>query len=205
MRMNLKIRLILIGLFVCVMFTNIAVAESQYGKINVYYNDMHLPGTEVAKPTLKIGEPFSVRIDLTVNQKSDVYVELTETGENDFEIISGPTSRMDVYSDGDVCEAGSTQVYKWIVKPTDNWADGSMPLNVYYTILEHGNPDPLVSSGFTIAVPYITTEYYEGDTTSTTTTDPESSTTDDPTNLSTPTFTFFAAVLALTIAAARRS
>ncbi|HJH29453.1 MAG TPA: sarcinarray family MAST domain-containing protein [Methanosarcinaceae archaeon] len=193
-----------IFLLILLMLPNIALAYNPYGEIytyEVYYNDELLTGAEVAKPTLKIGEPFSVRIDLTVNQKSDVYVELTETGKNDFEIISGPTSRMDVYSDGDVCEAGSTQVYKWIVKPTDNWAGGSMPLNIYYTILEHGNPDPLVSSGFTIAVPYISTEYYDGDTTSITTTDPTS--TDDPTTPSTPAFTILAAVLALTIAARR--
>ena len=71
-------------------------------------------------------------------------------------------------------------------------------------IVEKGNPEPVVNSEFTIAYPYISTEYYEGDTTSSTTTDPESPTsTDDPTTPSTPAFSLLATALALTIAARR--
>ncbi|MDF1533658.1 MAG: sarcinarray family protein, partial [Methanosarcinaceae archaeon] len=71
-------------------------------------------------------------------------------------------------------------------------------INFHYSIVEKGNPEPVVNSEFTIAVPYITTEYYEGDST---TKDPTS--TDDPTTPSNPAFSFLATALALTIAARR--
>ena len=55
----------------------ISTATNPYGEIytyDVYYNDKLLPGTEIAKPTLKIGEPFNVKINLTVYQKCEVSV-----------------------------------------------------------------------------------------------------------------------------------
>ena len=201
----MNIKLILIVLIITILtLPDIAVAKSSYGKIDVYYNDEILPGTEVAKPSLKIGEPFKVRIDLTVYQTSFVNVELTELGENNYEIISGPTKKMGDYTGLITIEENFTHVYEWKVRPTENWVDGSMPINLHYEILDPSSPKPLVSSKFTVAVPYITTEHYKGDTTPITTTDPESPTsTDDPTTPSTPAFTLLAAALALTIAARR--
>ena len=198
-------KLLLIGLVIsAIMLGGITAAESSFGKIDVYYNDEILPGTEVAKPILKIGEPFTVRIDLTVYQTSFVNVELTELGKNNYEIISGPTKMMGDYTGLTTIEENSTYVYEWKVRPTDNWVEGSMPINLHYEILDPSSPEPIVSSKFTIAVPYITTEYYEGDITPITTTDPESPvSTDDPTTPSTPAFTLFAAALALTIASRR--
>ena len=196
-------KLLIIGLMISAMIlSGITSAESSYGKIDVYYNDDILPGTEIAKPILKIGEPFKVRIDLTVYQTSFVNVELTELGKNNYEIMNGPTKKMGDYTGLITIEENSTHVYEWKVKPTDNWADGSMPINLHYEILDPSSPEPLVSSKFTIAVPYITTEYYEGDTTPTTTKDSESPTsTDNPTTPSTPAFSLFAAALAIVVAA----
>ena len=78
-----------------------------------------------------------------------------------------------------------------------------MPINFHYSIVLPDTTDCTVNSEFTIAVPYITTEYYEGDTTPPTTTTPESPTsTEDP---ATPAFTLLAAAFAITIAAMRRS
>ena len=201
----MNIKLIWIVLIITILtLPDIAVAKSSYGKIDVYYNDEILPGTEVAKPTLKIGEPFKVRIDLTVYQTSFVNVELTELGKNNYEIISGPTKKMGDYTGLTTIEKNSTYVYEWKVRPTDNWAEGSMPINLHYEILDPSSPEPIVSSKFTIAVPYITTEYYEGDITPITTTDQDPPvSTDDPTTPSTPAFTLFAAALALTIASRR--
>ena len=196
----MNIKLILIVLIITIfMFADISVAKSQYGKIDVYYNDKISPGTEVAKPILKIGEPFTVRIDLTVYQTSFVNVELTELGKNNYEIISGPTEKMGDYTGLITIEKNSTHVYEWNVRPTDNWADGSMPINLHYEILDPSSPEPLVSSKFTIAVPYITTEYYEGDTTI----DHELPTSTNNTTELTPAFTLLAAVLALIIVARR--
>ena len=198
----MNIRWILIGLIFCsIILSGLASAESQYGKIDVYYNGKILPGTEVAKPTLKIDEPFKVGIDMTVFQKCEVSVKLSELGKDNFVVLNGPTTKMDVYT-GNVMEKNSTQMYEWIVAPTDNWAGGSLPINFVYQINDFETGGILVNSEFTIAYPHITTEHYEGDTTPTTTTDPESPTsTDDPTTPSTPAFTILATALALTIAA----
>lgn len=196
-------KLLIIGLMIsAIMLSGITSAESSYGKIDVYYNDKILPDTEIAEPILKIGEPFKVRIDLTVYQTSFVNVELTELGKNAYEIISGPTKNMGDYTGLITIEKNSTYVYEWKVRSTDNWVEGSMPINLHYEILDPSSPEPLISSKFTIAVPYITTEHYEGDTTPTTITDPHTST-DDPTTPSTPAFTLLAAALALIIVARR--
>ena len=202
----MNIRWILVGLiFGSIIFSGLASAESQYGKIDVYYNGKIFPGTEVAKPTLKIDEPFKVGIDMTVYQKCEVSVMLSELGKNNFVVLNGPTTKMDVYT-GNVMEKNSTKIYEWTVAPTDNWAGGSLPINFVYQINDFETGSILVNSEFTIAYPYISTEHYEGDTTPTTTTDPESPTsTDDPTTPSTPAFTLLAASLAIVIAAARKS
>lgn len=192
--------LLLIGLIISVtMLGGITAAESSFGKIDVFYNDRFLSGTEVAKPTLKIGEPFTVKINLTVYQEYKVSGKLMELGSGNFEVVDGP-SEMDRYSSV-ILKPNESHVFEWTVKPTDKWAGGSLPINFHYSIVEKGNPEPVVNSEFTIAYPYITTEYYEGNTTTSTTTDPTS--TDDPTTPSTPAFTLLAAAFTLTIAARR--
>jgi len=152
------------SLFIISLFTPyLAIAESPYGSMDVYFNEKILPGKEMAKPTLKVGEPFKVKINLTVSQKSDVYVSLSCAEKNSFEIVNGPTSRIEEYSKVDVLEANSSKEYEWTVKPTERWKGGSLPLDIYYTILAHGGSEPLVNGGFTVAYCTISNEYYEGE------------------------------------------
>ena len=138
-------------------------ADSPYGKMEVYYNNKLLPGSEVAKPILKIGEPFTVGINLTVSQKSEVSVELNEIGKGYFEIINGSTSKMNIYR-ADVVEKNSTVLYQWTVKPTEKWAGGSIPIDIVYQINDFETGDILVNSGFTVAYCTISDEHYEGKT-----------------------------------------
>jgi sarcinarray family protein len=202
----MKIKWLFVGLMILFLHSNVALAYNPYGEIysyEVYYNDNLLSDIEVAKPTLEINEPFTVRVDFTVYQKCEVSIMLTEIGKNNYVILEGPTQKIGVYG-GDVMEINDTTIYEWAVAPTDNWAGGTLPLDFVYQINDINTGEILVNSRFTIVRPYITTEYYEGDTTPTTTTDPESPTsTDDPTTPSTPAFTLLAAALALTIAARR--
>jgi len=181
------------------LFLGVADAKSPYGKMDVYYNDRLLPGSEVAKPTLKIGETFTVRVDLTVYQTSFVNVELTEVGDNNYVIINGPTKKMGDYTGLITLNNNSTRTYEWKLAPTVNWAGGSMPVNLHYEILDPSSPEPLVSSSFTIAIPYISTEYYEGDSTPTTTTNPDSPTSTESPN-SIPAFTLITTALAIALA-----
>ncbi len=199
----MKTRWILVGLIFCsIMLSGMASAENQYYGIDgVYYNDEKLIG-DAAKPTLKIGEPFTVKIEMTLNQPSTLGFKLGSLGDNMYEVIEGPsefkrTKYFKLIDEG-------THTFEWTLRPTDGWAGGTLPVNFWYQINMPGEDESVVNSEFTIAVPYITTEYYEGDTTPTTTTDPESPTsTDDPTTPSTPAFTLLAAALTLTIAVRR--
>lgn len=199
----MKSKLLLVGLIVsAMMLINIGSAESQYGKIDSYYNGEYLPGTEVAKPILKIGEPFTLRVDVTMYQECKMDIELSLIDKTHFEFIDGPAD-FNQYASY-IFKVNETHTFEWILKSTDKWMGGTVPLDIYYAILIPNENGPVTSGGFTIAVPYITTEHYESDSTLLTTTDPESPTsTEDPTTQSTPAFTLLAAALTLTIAARR--
>ncbi|AKB81555.1 hypothetical protein MSBR3_0977 [Methanosarcina barkeri 3] len=158
----MKIKLIISGIFCIFLLTGGVAAESQYGKIDVYYNDKLLPGKEIAKPFLKIGEPFKLKVNMTVYQEYKVSGQLTGLGEGYFEVIDGP-SKMDKYS-STILKANESHVFEWTVVPTDKWAGGSLPINFHYSIVEKGNPEPVVNSEFTIAYCTISNEHYEGET-----------------------------------------
>ena len=111
-----------------IIFPNISLASSPYGEMEVYYNERLLPGSEIAKPTLKIEEPFKVRINLTVYQKSEVSVMLSEIGDGDFVILRDSLKEMNKYG-SKVMEKNSSEIFEWTVKPTDKWAGGSIPIN----------------------------------------------------------------------------
>ncbi|WP_048143255.1 sarcinarray family MAST domain-containing protein [Methanosarcina horonobensis] len=201
----MKVKLIFSALLIFLLMSIVTLAESQYGSMDVYYNNKLLPGTEVAKPALKIGEPFNIKISLTVNQKSDVYASLSCMEKSSFEIIDGPTVRIGDYSKANILETNSTIEYEWTVKPTDKWAGGSLPLDIYYEIYDHGSPEPLIKGGFTVAYCTISNEHYEGEIP--TSEEPQVSETESsPTSASTPAFTLAGAisVLALAFALFRR-
>lgn len=194
-----KLKLIAYLFLVFLLVPNLAFAESKYGSIDVYYNEKLLPGKEVAKPTLDIGEPFKVKINLTVYQKSDAYVSLSCMEKSSFEIVDGPTLKIEDYSNGDILEINSSKEYEWIVKPTERWKGGSIPLDIYYTILAHGDSEPLAEGGFTVAYCTISNEYYAGEI-PTSEDHLVSETEPSPKSVSTPAFSLLAAVLALIFA-----
>ena len=182
-----------------------ASASSQYGSIDVYYNDKILPGKEIAKPVLKIGEPFKVRFDFTVHQKCYVSVKLSELGKNNFVIINGPTSKIEEYY-GKIMEENSTEVFEWTVKPTENWAGGSIPIDFVYQVDELGaGGKTLVNGEFTAAYCTISNEHYEGKL-PTSENHPVSETEPSSTSASAPAFTLLGtiSVLALAFALFRR-
>ncbi len=108
-------------LIILVLIPSIATADSPYGKMDIYYNEKLLSGEDVAKPVLKVEEPFKIGINLTVHQKCHVSIMLSEIGDNNFEIVSGPTSKMKDYGT-ELLDQNSSKMYEWTVKATDNWA-----------------------------------------------------------------------------------
>ena len=188
-----------------ILLVGIASASSPYGSMDVYYNDKLLPGKEIAKPLLKIGEPFKIKIDLTVYQKCYVSVKLSELDKNDFIIIDGPTLKMEEYF-GKIIEENSTEIFEWTVKPTDKWAGGSIPIDFVYQIDELGaGGKTLVNSEFTVAYCTISNEHYEGEV-PTPEEQPVSKTEPSPMSASAPAFTLVGSisVLALVFALLRR-
>lgn len=140
---------------------SVASAESAYGKIDVYFNEKLYPGSETVKPVLKINEPFTLTFNLTVHQKSEVSVQLSEISKNDFQIIDGPVLQMDEYIH-EVLEKDESRIYEWTVVPTENWAGGSMPINFVYQIDDFNGFDTLVKGEFTAAYITVSEEYYDG-------------------------------------------
>ncbi|HII01050.1 TPA: sarcinarray family MAST domain-containing protein [Methanosarcinaceae archaeon] len=198
--MNMKFILLSLSF---ILLINTASAYNPYGEVyeyDLYFNDKLLDTTEVPKPILKINEPFTVRIDFKIYKKCELSVMLNEIEKNNYYVITGSTQRMNVYT-GDVVEKNSTKSYEWTVAPTENWAGGSLPIDLVYQINDFETGGILVNSGFTIAYPHISTEYYEGETPTT----PESPSSETKTSPeSTPAFTTFGTFLAVALAASRR-
>lgn len=191
-------------LIVLILVPSIATASSPYGKMDVYYNGKLLPGEEVAKPVLKVGEPFDIGTNLTVNQKCHVSIMLSEIGDDNFEIVSGPTTKMKDYGT-EVLDKDSSKMYEWTVKATDNWAGGSLPINLVYQINDFDTGDILVKGKFTVAYCTISNEHYEGKI-PTSEDQPASETEPPSTSASAPAFTLVGvlSVLALAFALFRR-
>ena len=151
---------------ILILLTNISSAYNPYGDIyeyDLYFNGKLLNTTEVPKPILKIGEPFNVKIDFVVYRKCEMSIKLSEIENGYFVILNGSTPKMDVYR-ADVMEKDSTRTYEWTVQPTEKWAGGSLPIDLVYQIDDFETKKSLVHGSFTIAYPYISNEYYKGET-----------------------------------------
>lgn len=185
------------------MLMGVVSATSQYGSIDVYYNDEILPGKEVAKPTLKIGEPFKVRIEMTLNQTSTVFVQVCSLGGNFFEVKEGPSEFGKTFYIKSL-DPGK-HVFEWTLVPTDEWAGGSIPINFWYQINLIEEDEPAVKGEFTVAYCTISNEHYEGKI-PISEEQPVSETESSPTSASTPAFTLVGAlsVIALVFALFRR-
>jgi MAST domain-containing protein len=201
----MNIRLILSSLGF-ILLINTVSANNLYGDVyeyDLYFNGKLLDTTEVPKPVLKINEPFTVRIDFKIYQKCELSVMLSEIENNNFYVINGSTQKMNIYT-GDVVEGNSSKSYEWTVAPTESWAGGALPIDLVYQINDFKTGKILVNSGFTIAYPYISDEYYEGKT-PTSEEQPVSETESSPTSASTPAFNLLTAILAIVLVFFRSS
>ncbi len=193
--MNCKLGIVCI---VCllVLFSTPSSSESSNLKIDVFYNDQLYPGASTPKPLLKIGEPFKLRFEVTCYKRNFLSAMLTSIGENDFDIIEGPTSYLGDFID-ETIEANETRVFEWTVAPNEEWAGGSAPIDFYYQMTDLETAKTITSGEFTAAYVTISEEYYDGPETATVPTGDSESQNDTPT---TPAFTALFAVFALAAA-----
>lgn len=195
----------LIGLLISlILIPNVVAASSPYCKIDVYYDGKTL-SKEAAKPILKIGEPFDIGINVTVYQKCYVFIMLSEIGDNDFVIVTGSTSKMKDYGKN-ILEKNSSKMFNWTVKPTDNWAGGSLPINVVYQLNDFETGHLLTKGKFTVAYCTISNEYYKGEV-PTSKEQPVSESEPSPTSkpASMPAFSLITAIAALALVFLRLS
>ncbi|KKG42867.1 hypothetical protein DU35_06105, partial [Methanosarcina mazei] len=83
---------VIIFVFFVMFLANVVSASSTYGSIDTYYNDKLLPGEEIAKPILKVGEPFKIKVVMTLNQTSRLFIEVNSIGsESPYEVVEGPS------------------------------------------------------------------------------------------------------------------
>jgi hypothetical protein len=177
-----------------------ASSESSNLKVDMYYNDQLYPGASIPKPLLKIGEPFKLRFEVTCYKKNFLSVMLTSIGENDFDIIEGPTPRLGSFTD-EVMEVNETRVFEWTVAPNEEWAGGSAPIDFFYQMNDLNTAKLITSGEFTAAYVTISEEYYDGPSTPKESTGESSG---DSTSPTTPAFTTLCAVLALVVVSVYR-
>jgi MAST domain-containing protein len=158
---NMNLKVVVSSGFILLLLVGVASASSQYVSIDVYYNDKLLSGKESAKPILKIGEPFKVRMEMTLNQTCSLFMQVCSLGGNLFEVVDGP-SKYEKTKYLKSVDPGK-HVFEWTIKPTDEWAGGSIPLNFWYQINLPGEDKPVVNSEFTVAYCTISNEHYKGE------------------------------------------
>jgi sarcinarray family protein len=192
--MNYKLGIACV-LCLLVLFSTPVSSKSSNFNIDVYYNNQLYPGASTPKPLLKIGEPFKLRFEVTCYKKNSLVVMLTSIGENDFDIIEGPTSQLGDYTYGNI-EANETRVFEWTVAPNEEWAGGSAPIDFYYQMTDLDTAKTITSGEFTAAYVTISEEYYDGPAT------PEESTGEssgEGSSATIPAFTALCAVFALVV------
>jgi len=155
----LTLKSILYSGLIFLLLSSVVSASSQYGSIDVYYNDKILPGEEVAKPILKIGEPFKVKVEMKLNQTSTLFIQVCSLGGNYFKVINGP-SEFEKTKYLQSLDPGK-YTFEWTIVPTDEWAGGTIPLNFWYQINLPEEDEPAVTGEFTVAYCTISNEYYE--------------------------------------------
>jgi sarcinarray family protein len=193
--MKLEI-VVLCSVCLLLIFSIPSSAESSNLKIDVYYNDQLYPGASTPKPLLKIGEPFTLRFEVTCYKKNFLSVKLTSIGDNDFEIIDGPTPSLGDYID-ETTESNETRIFEWTVAPNEEWAGGSAPINFYYQMTDLDTAKTITNGKFTAAYVTISEEYYDGPEVIV---DSKSNSTNDSSSHSTPAFTVLFAVFGFALA-----
>lgn len=184
--------------FICLLLLFSASASSKSNLVNIeyYYNDYLVTNSnspETPKPLLKIGEPFKLIFEVTCYKRNFLSVKLTSIGDNDFDIIEGPTSNLGDFID-ETIESNETRVFEWTVAPNGEWAGGSAPVDFYYQMTDLDTVETLANGRFTAAYVTVSNEYYDGPITNP---EPEQqSGTESP---STPAFTFLATCLAFVL------
>ena len=114
----------------------------------------------VRNVTLKVGEPFEVKIMVKTKIKCDVDISLYEPGlTKAYEVIEGPSENGEHITIYD-CEKNWTKTYRWRLQSTQNWTEGYAPLNFNVWFMRGLNDFKHIEK--TIIYAYISSEKWKG-------------------------------------------
>ena len=186
-------------LFVLIYLTcNVSAVENDLVEYEVYYNGRV---TTVYDAELKVGEPATIKAVVYLKKNVDVSTGITASGwgfknvDQPFEVIKGPSEFTEVAREFDH-NAGETVTFEWIVRPTDEAAGWTIPLNIAFTFYDRDEKEGYPFS-FTAANIVIHDEQYSGPAPTHTAADPSS--TDQPPSQGSPGFGVAGALLGIAL------
>lgn len=145
--------------------SNVEAGECEYGKVEAWARTLDENGewgewrNATVHETLKVHEPFQVKVKVTAKVECSVSLWLSEAGTIiAYETINGP-SEIAAHIPPSHVSAGWNNTYQWTIRPTGNWTEGAAALNirVQFHVL---HDDKFVD--FTIIAAYISSEEWEG-------------------------------------------
>lgn len=153
--------LCLLYLLISLLLVQVGSASESYVKADIYFNDQLCSG-KVPKPLVLIGEPFTIRANITADQYCKVYARLLDPGVRQgiesFTVIKGP-SNMSVSAEH-IFQKGETYCFEWTLEATKRWAGGTMPITLYYSVVLPGGTSIVAHDELTVAVVSISDEQY---------------------------------------------
>ncbi|MCD4841864.1 MAG: sarcinarray family MAST domain-containing protein [Methanosarcinales archaeon] len=200
----MKLVKIIMLLYVMIYLTcNVSAFDNEFANGSVYFNDKKCT---VYDAELKVGEPATIKAVVYLKKNVDVSTGITASGwgfknvDQPFEVIKGPSEFTEVAREFDH-NAGETVTFEWIVRPTDEAAGWTIPLNIAFTFYDRDEKEGYPFK-FTAANIMVHDEHYSGPAPTSTTTDPSS--TDQPPSQGSPGFGVAGALLGIALVAMAR-
>ena len=147
---------ILFALAALVIFSSMPVPAGAKNIIKAYFNGREATVTGV---TLKVGEPFTIGLDVTPDLNTAVIAILCEPGGGDeaYRLLGGEAKGSMVIKK---CGPDSPAHFRWALAPGGKWTDGNAPLDVQYDICGE-TPARDVQGYFTVVDAYISPGRFE--------------------------------------------
>ena len=180
------------------LINNVSAFENEFTNGSVYFNDKKCT---VYDAELKVGEPATIKAVVYLKRNVDVSTGITASGfgfkniDQPFEVIEGPSEFTEVAREFDH-NAGETVTFEWIVRPTDEAAGWTIPLNIAFTFYDRDEREGYPIE-FTAANIVIHDEQYSGPAPTRTAAEPSS--TDQPPSQGSPGFGVAGALLGIAL------
>ena len=180
------------------LINNVNAFENEFTNGSVYFNEKKCT---VYDAELKVGEPATIKAVVYLKNNVDVSTGITASGfgfknvDQPFEVIKGPSEFTETAREFGH-NAGETVTFEWIVRPTDEAAGWTIPLNIDFTFYDRDEKE-YENPYFTVAHIMVHDEHYSGPAPTRTASDPSS--TDQPPSQGSPGFGVAGALLGIAL------